>query len=58
MIRNKRGESFGIVTLDDRTGRMDITVFADLFADCREKLADDSLVVVEGMSVLMNLLID
>ena len=48
VIRNKRGESFGIVTLDDRTGRMDITVFADLFADCREKLADDALVVVEG----------
>ena len=48
VIRNKRGESFGIVTLDDRTARMDVTVFADLFADCREKLADDSLVVVEG----------
>ena len=48
VIRNRRGESFGIVTLDDRTGRMDITVFADLFADCREKLADDALVVVEG----------
>ncbi len=48
VIRNKRGESFGIVTLDDRTARMDVTVFTDLFADCREKLADDSLVVVEG----------
>ncbi|MEC9077293.1 MAG: DNA polymerase III subunit alpha [Pseudomonadota bacterium] len=48
VIRNKRGESFGIVTLDDRTGRIDITVFADLFADCREKLADDALVVVDG----------
>ena len=48
VIRNKRGESFGIVTLDDRTARMDVTVFADLFADCRDKLADDSLVVIEG----------
>jgi DNA polymerase-3 subunit alpha len=48
VIRNKRGDSFGIVTLDDRTARMDVTVFADLFADCREKLADDSLVVIEG----------
>ena len=48
VIRNKRGESFGVVTLDDRTGRIDITVFADLFANCREKLADDALVVVEG----------
>ena len=48
VIRNKRGDSFGIVTLDDRTARMDVTVFADLFADCREKLVDDSLVVIEG----------
>jgi DNA polymerase-3 subunit alpha len=48
VIRNKRGDSFGIVTLDDRTARMDVTVFADLFADCREKLTDDSLVVIEG----------
>ncbi|MEL0321355.1 MAG: DNA polymerase III subunit alpha, partial [Gammaproteobacteria bacterium] len=48
VIRNKRGDSFGVVTLDDRTARMDVTVFADLFADCREKLTDDSLVVIEG----------
>ncbi|HBD22812.1 MAG TPA: DNA polymerase III subunit alpha, partial [Oceanospirillaceae bacterium] len=48
VIRNKRGDSFGIVTLDDRTARMDVTVFADLFTDCREKLTDDSLVVIEG----------
>jgi DNA polymerase-3 subunit alpha len=25
-----------------------VTVFSDLFADCREKLTDDSLVVIEG----------
>jgi DNA polymerase-3 subunit alpha len=48
VIRNKRGDSFGVVTLDDRTARMDVTVFSDLFADCREKLTDDSLVVIEG----------
>ncbi|MBU29821.1 MAG: DNA polymerase III subunit alpha [Gammaproteobacteria bacterium] len=48
VIRNKRGDSFGIITIDDRTARIDVTVFADLFADCREKLIDDTLVVIEG----------
>ena len=48
VIRNKRGDSFGVVTVDDRTARIDVTIFADLFADCREKLLDDALVVIEG----------
>ena len=48
VIRSKRGDSFGIITIDDRTARIDVTIFADLFADCREKLLDDTLVVIEG----------
>ena len=48
VIRNKRGDSFGIVTIDDRTAQMDVTIFANLFADSREKLLDDSLLVIEG----------
>ena len=48
VIRNKRGESFAIVTLDDRSGRIEIVVYADLFADCRDKLVDDALIVIEG----------
>jgi len=48
VIRNKRGDSFGVVTIDDRTARIDVTIFADLFTDCREKLLDDTLIVIEG----------
>ena len=48
VIRNKRGDSFGVVTVDDRTARIDVTIFADLFANCREKLLDDALLVIEG----------
>ena len=48
VIRNKRGDSFGIATIDDRTARIDVTIFADLFVDCQEKLLDDTLVVIEG----------
>ena len=48
VIRNKRGESFAIVTMDDRSGRIEIAVYADLFADCRDKLGEDALIVIEG----------
>ena len=48
VIRNKRGESFAIVTMDDRSGRVEIAVYADLFADCRDKLGEDALIVIEG----------
>ena len=47
-VKTKRGDTLGIVTLDDRTARIDVTVFSDLFADARERLADDALVVIEG----------
>ena len=36
------------VTLDDRTGRLEIAVFSDLFAESREYLVKDTLLVVEG----------
>lgn len=48
VVRNKRGESFAIITLDDRTARLDVTVFADLFQSCRDICVEDQLVVVEG----------
>ena len=50
VIRNKRGDSFGVVTVDDRTARIDVTIFADLFANCREKLLDDALVIEGNIS--------
>ena len=37
-----------IVTLDDRTARVEVRVYAKLFSACREKLARDRLLVVEG----------
>jgi len=36
------------VTLDDRTGRLELAVFSDLYNASRELLNKDSLVVVEG----------
>lgn len=47
-VRTRRGDTLMIVTLDDRTARLDVTVFPDLLADCREVLVEDALVVIEG----------
>ena len=38
----------GFVTLDDRTGRLEVAVFADIYAAHREKLVKDALLVIEG----------
>jgi DNA polymerase-3 subunit alpha len=47
-MQTRRGDRMAFVTLDDRTGRLELAVFADLYASARELLAKDSLVVVEG----------
>ena len=44
----RRGDRMAFVTLDDRTGRLELAVFSDLYASAREYLAKDTLVVVEG----------
>jgi DNA polymerase-3 subunit alpha len=38
----------GSVVLDDRTGRMEVAVFADLYEECRELLSADKMLVVHG----------
>lgn len=46
--KNKKGEPWASMTLDDRTGRIEALVFADRFRDCREKIAKDVVLVIEG----------
>ena len=45
---NTRNGRMAIVTLDDRTARVEVRVFAELLAGCREILEKDRLLVVEG----------
>ena len=45
---NTRNGRMGIATLDDRTARVDVRIYAELFSSCREKLVKDRLLVVEG----------
>ena len=45
---NRRGDKFAFVTLDDNTARVEMSVFADLYAEVVEKLRHDRIVVIKG----------
>lgn len=45
---NKRGERIAFVTLDDRTGRIELGVFADTYASYKDLLIKDQVLIVEG----------
>ena len=47
-MKTKRGDTMGFVTLDDRTGRLEVAVFADTYTQYRERLVKDALLVIEG----------
>lgn len=48
VMKNKRGDKMGFITLDDRSGRIEVSVFADIFNKCQHLLIKDTLVVVEA----------
>ncbi|MDH5172301.1 MAG: DNA polymerase III subunit alpha, partial [Gammaproteobacteria bacterium] len=47
-MKTKRGDTMAILQLDDRTARIEVTVYADTYAEHRELLAKDNIVIVEG----------
>ncbi len=47
-MNTKRGDRIAFVTLDDRTGRLELAVFSENYQRYRELLVKDSLLVVEG----------
>jgi len=48
MVKTKKGDKMAIVTLDDRSGRIDMAVFSDMYHKNIELLAMDKLLVVSG----------
>ncbi|KJS08144.1 MAG: DNA polymerase III subunit alpha [Gammaproteobacteria bacterium BRH_c0] len=48
-MRNKKGDNMAFVVLDDRSGRIEVAVFADKYRDYRDKLTKDALLVVSGV---------
>ncbi|MES2606770.1 MAG: DNA polymerase III subunit alpha [Pseudomonadota bacterium] len=52
-IKSKKGDAMAVVTLDDRSGRIEATLFPDTYLYYRELLRVDTVVVLEG-SVAMD----
>lgn len=48
VMKTKRGDNMAFVTLDDRTGRIEVAVFSDAYSENREKLVKDALLVISG----------
>ncbi len=48
VMKTKRGDNMAFVTLDDRTGRIEVAVFADTYNAHRDMLLKDAMLVVEG----------
>ncbi|HUH38198.1 MAG TPA: DNA polymerase III subunit alpha, partial [Spongiibacteraceae bacterium] len=52
LMKNKRGDDMAFVTLDDKTARIEVAIFADALRDCRDRLVKDAVLVVEGQVAL------
>ncbi len=48
-MKSKRGDDIAFVQLDDRTARIEVTLFADVYRSCREHVVKDNFLVVEGV---------
>ena len=46
--QNKNGKRMGFATLDDRSGRLEVAVFSEVYEQNRDLLLKDTLLVVEG----------
>ncbi|OMH39172.1 DNA polymerase III subunit alpha [Motiliproteus sp. MSK22-1] len=46
--KTKRGDTLAFVTLDDRSARMEVTLFGDIYEQYRELVAKDTVLIVEG----------
>ncbi|PJE79259.1 DNA polymerase III subunit alpha [invertebrate metagenome] len=48
IMKNKRGDKMAFVTLDDRSGRIEVSLFSDVFSQYSSLLHKDAVLVVEG----------
>ncbi len=47
-MKTKRGDTMAILTLDDRSARIEVTIFSDVYSESCELLVKDNIVIVEG----------
>lgn len=48
IMKSKRGDRIAFLTLDDKSGRLEVSVFGEVFAEYRPLLVKDALLVIEG----------
>ncbi|MDX1694358.1 MAG: DNA polymerase III subunit alpha [Ketobacteraceae bacterium] len=48
VMRNKRGDRMCFMTLDDKSGRLEVSVFADTYEQYKDLILKDAVLVVEG----------
>ena len=48
VMKTKRGDNMCFVTLDDRSARIEVSLFADTYEAEREKISKDQILVIEG----------
>ncbi len=46
--QTQRGDTMAIVTLDDRTGRLEMTLFGEAYSEFKELIVPDTVIVVEA----------
>ncbi|MEX2367216.1 MAG: DNA polymerase III subunit alpha, partial [Pseudohongiellaceae bacterium] len=49
VIKSRRGDTIAILTLDDRSARIEVSLFGEVFERCREILRKDTVVMVDGV---------
>ncbi|MFY0989386.1 DNA polymerase III subunit alpha [Halomonas sp. C05BenzN] len=47
-MKSKRGDTMAFITLDDRTGRIEASLFGELFEALRGQIEADQVLIVEG----------
>ncbi len=48
VMNTRRGDKMAFITIDDRSGRIEIAVFSEAFNKYRDMLIKDKLIVIEG----------
>ncbi len=48
VIKSKRGDNIAILTLDDQSSRIEVSLFGEVYESVRETLSKDEIVLVEG----------
>ncbi|RUR52827.1 DNA polymerase III subunit alpha [Vreelandella populi] len=47
-MKSKRGDTMAFITLDDRTGRIEASLFGEMFEQLRGQIESDQVLIVEG----------